>query len=124
MKTSKESLVRVNISKPADTYLEELASRCNVDFEAGKVNRATLASWIILWFKSQEKDKHIGMIQQAHFDPLKHLESLVKKMKSSKSKSLSSEELAEALAPIAKKERSSDRRQKAGKKSTSGSFDH
>ena len=124
MKTTKEALVRVNISKPADTYLEELANRCNVDFEAGKVNRATLASWIILWFKSQEKDKHIGLIQQAHFDPLKHLESLVKKMKSSKTKSLSSEELAKALAPIAVKDRASGRKSKIGKKPTSGSFDH
>ena len=103
MKSNKEALARVNISSEAHAYLEELTQKCNLNFEAGKVNRSTLASWMVLWFKSQEKTKHISMIQKAHFDPLKHLESLVKKLKSSGSKNMSPEDLALALAPIAKK---------------------
>ena len=103
MKSNKDALARVNISMQAHDYLEELTQRCNLDFEAGKVSRSTLASWMVLWFKSQEKAKHISMIQKAHFDPLKHLESLVKKLKSQGSDSMSPEDLALALAPIAKK---------------------
>ena len=106
MKKPKGGLVRTNITREADAYLEKLSKRANTDFEAGRVNKSSLASWIVMWFEAQEKDKHISMIQKAHFDPLKHLENLVKKMKSSGAESMSAEDMALALAPMAQKSRS------------------
>ena len=106
MKDTKEALARANISREADVYLEDLSKRCNLGFEAGKVTKSSLATWIIQWFQSQEKEKHITIIQQDHFDPLKHLEGIVKKMKSKKTKFMNHEDLTTALAPIAKLDRS------------------
>ena len=76
-------LVRANITKTADASLQEMIHQCNENFESGRVTKASLNSWIIEHYKGALFKKQIEKIREDHFEPIKHLQQLIKKIQKS-----------------------------------------
>jgi hypothetical protein len=76
-----EEIYRVTVTKSADEALEKIIRQVNENFEAGKVNRSQVVTWILLNFSKNLSDSVIQEIRGDHFDELALLESLFKKAK-------------------------------------------
>ena len=72
---------RVIISKDASQYLDEVAVKVNSGFEAGKVTRPQIVSWVLRRFAEVAGDDDIQELRAAHFDRIAYLEALLKRAK-------------------------------------------
>jgi hypothetical protein len=77
----KEQAIKITISKEAAEGLTEIRDRVNEGFEAGKVHRQDIASWIISKFSSSCTDHDIQEIRFANYDEIAMLESLYRRAK-------------------------------------------
>jgi hypothetical protein len=75
------AISRVIISNEAGSSLDELLARVNDQFEAGKVSRPQLVSWILRRFAEACGESEIKEIRAAHFDRIAYLEALLKRAK-------------------------------------------
>ena len=78
-----ENNAKITVTKAAEKAVSEVVCRVNDGFEAGRVNRQDVASWILLKFKETFGAEEIGQIRAIHIDEIAFLESLLKKAKES-----------------------------------------
>jgi hypothetical protein len=76
-----ESQSRVIISQESNRVLDGLALRVNTGFDAGKVTRPQILSWVLKRFAETAEDDEIQELRAAHFDKIAYLEALVKRAK-------------------------------------------
>jgi hypothetical protein len=88
-------LAKIAISISSEEALTKAFDIVNLDFDGGRVSKADLASWLISQGARGMDQTVIQEIRQAHFNQVKYLENLVKKMKASGRDSLRSEEIAD-----------------------------
>jgi len=81
--TGAEELFRINISKVAEDSLGKVLRRVNDGFEAGKVTRHELASWMLSRFSEVIADEQIREVRAEFFDEIALLEAILKKAKKS-----------------------------------------
>jgi len=79
MKT--EEIVKITVSKEAEEKLMAVIEKVNNGFDAGKVNRQDLASWVLIRFAKECGLETIKEIRQDHFDEFAVLESILKRSK-------------------------------------------
>ncbi len=78
-----EETYRLTVSKSAEQALMSIMERVNDGFEAGRVNRTDLASWVLIKFAERISDGDIREIRSEHFNELALLESIYKRAKDS-----------------------------------------
>ena len=83
LKTEEETSAKITVTKAAEKAVSEVVLRVNDGFDAGRVNRQDVASWILLKFKETFGIEEIGHIRAIHIDEIAFLESLLKKAKES-----------------------------------------
>ena len=76
-----EEIYRVGISGFAEKALAKLLERVNDGFEAGRVNRTQITSWLVLKASHEITEQEILDIRSEHFDEVAVLEALLKKTK-------------------------------------------
>lgn len=76
-----EEVVKITMSKEAETQLTRVMERVNDGFEAGRINRQELASWAVLRFAQECNADVIRSIRQEHFDEVAFLESVLRRGK-------------------------------------------
>jgi hypothetical protein len=76
-----ETVVKITISKESEQRLADVLERVNDGFEAGKVNRQDLASWVIRRFAEECDADIIKAIRQEYFDEFAFLEGILKRSK-------------------------------------------
>jgi len=76
-----DALAKIAITKEADRHVINILSRVNSEFEAGRVSKQDLISWIILKFAREISDGDIETIRVDHFDEMAFFDFLYKKAK-------------------------------------------
>ena len=71
----------ISVSKEAEGAIAEVLEKVNNGFEAGKVNRSQVASWMIMRLRDTFTEKDILAIRSAHFDEISLLESILRQAK-------------------------------------------
>ena len=77
----KEDITKIPITKEAEKLFSELVELANKGFEAGRIGRRDVASWIIARFHKTHTDGDIREMRQDHLSEELLLESFYKKMK-------------------------------------------
>ena len=81
LKTESENSIKITVTKEAGEILSDLVVKVNEGFDAGKINRQDLASFIIGKFKSLFTEKDLSQLRQIHFDDAAMLEAMYRKMR-------------------------------------------
>lgn len=76
-----QGISRVIISHESSRCLDELASKVNTGFEAGKVTRPQILNWVLRHFSETAGESEIQELRAAHFDRIAYLEALLKRAK-------------------------------------------
>jgi hypothetical protein len=76
-----ENSVKITITKEAAEGLTELVVKVNGGFEAGRVHRQDIASWIISKFMASFTEVDVHQIRQLHYDDSSMLEAMYRRMK-------------------------------------------
>lgn len=76
-----QGISRVIISQESSRCLDDLASRVNTGFEAGKVTRPQILNWVLRRFAETAGESEIQEVRAAHFDRIAYLEALLKRAK-------------------------------------------
>lgn len=80
----KEAVVaKITITKLAEESVNQVTSRVNDGFEAGRVNRQEIASWILVKFLETFSDTEVQQIRTAFFNEIALLEAILKRAKQS-----------------------------------------
>jgi hypothetical protein len=80
-KNSDDNFIKITISKESENAAMEIVDKVNSGFEAGKVNRQDVVSWIIMRFKGQFGLEEIKTIRASFANEITLLESIFKKAK-------------------------------------------
>jgi len=75
-----EEVIKITITKEAEKALSEVVKRVNDSFEVGKINRQTVASWLLNKACVELSDAYIKAIRYDNFDPAAALAVLYKKV--------------------------------------------
>lgn len=76
-----EESFRIAVSKKVDEEIGEMIFKVNDGFNAGKVNRPQLVSWILSKFYISMGDAEIKEIRADHFDEISLLDSILRQAK-------------------------------------------
>lgn len=80
-KTNEENFIKITITKDSENAAMEIVDKVNSGFEAGKVNRQDVVSWIIMHFKGQFGLEDVKAIRSSFANEITLLESIFKKAK-------------------------------------------
>lgn len=72
---------RVVVSHEANRQLDELVAKVNDGFDAGRVTRPQVLSWLLRRFAETASEEEIQELRAAHFDRIAYLEALLKRAK-------------------------------------------
>lgn len=81
LKNSDDNFIKITITKESENAAMEIVNKVNSGFEAGKVNRQDVVSWIIMRFKGQFGSEEIKTIRASFANEITLLESIFKKAK-------------------------------------------
>ncbi len=76
-----ENVVKIPVTKEAEKIFSEIVDKVNLGFEAGRVVRRDVASWIIKYFFNRHSDSDIRDLRQEHLSEDILLENFYRKMK-------------------------------------------
>ena len=79
LKTEEEVSAKITVTKAAEKAVSEVVLRVNDGFDAGRVNRQDVASWILIKFKETFGNEEIGQIRAIHIDEIAFLESKLRR---------------------------------------------
>ena len=83
MSQKEEVIAKITVTKEAEEAVSQIVTKVNEGFEAGRVNRQDVASWIISRFIETFSDVEIQQIRAAFFNEIALLEAILKKAKQS-----------------------------------------
>lgn len=83
MNNKEETIVKITVTKEAEEAVSQVVKKVNEGFEAGRVNRQDVASWVLSRFIETISESDIAQIRAAFFNEIVLLEALLKKAKHS-----------------------------------------
>ncbi|MBV2169289.1 MAG: hypothetical protein KUL82_11345, partial [Bdellovibrio sp.] len=83
MINKEEVVAKITVTKEAEEAVSQIVIKVNEGFEAGRVNRQDVASWIISRFIESFSDVEIQQLRSAFFNEIALLEAILKKAKQS-----------------------------------------
>jgi hypothetical protein len=79
---NKEEVVsKITVTREAEEAVSQVVGKVNEGFEAGRVNRQDVASWILSRFVESFSDADVQQIRAAFFNEIALLEAILKKAK-------------------------------------------
>lgn len=81
MSQKEEVIAKITVTKEAEEAVSQIVNKVNDGFEAGRVNRQDVASWIINRSFETFSDVEIQQIRAAFFNEIMLLEAILKKAK-------------------------------------------
>lgn len=76
-----DQITRLSVNKAADKAIGEVLERVNDGFDVGSVNKAQIASWIILRFAASLSADDVSAIRAEHTNEIVLLEHYLRKAK-------------------------------------------
>ncbi len=103
MEQKDELIAKITVTKLAEEAVSQIVGRVNDGFEAGRVNRQDVASWILTRFIETFSDVEIQQIRAAFFNEIALLEAILKRAKQSGNipSELKSALMGQVSAPLA-----------------------
>lgn len=83
MNNKEEMVAKITVTKEAEEAVSLVVGKVNDGFEAGRVNRQDVASWILSRFIEYCSDADVQQIRAAFFNEIALLEAILKKAKQS-----------------------------------------
>lgn len=83
MEEKEETVTKITITKEAEEAVSQIVNRVNDGFDAGRVNRQDVASWILIQYAEGLADADIQQIRSAFFNEIALLEVILKRAKQS-----------------------------------------
>jgi len=83
IKESGEEILKITVTKEAGDSLNTVLSKANEGFDAGKITRQDIASWILIRFEKSFDESDIQQIRNEFFSEKVLLETILKRVKSS-----------------------------------------
>jgi len=80
-RSEQESFIKITITKEAADGLLDFVGKVNDGFEAGRVHRQDVASWIINQFLSSYSDSDLSLIRKNYYNEAVMLEAMYRRMK-------------------------------------------
>lgn len=80
---NEETIAKITITKQAEEAVSQVVHKVNDGFDAGRVNRQDVASWILTRFVESFSDMDIQQIRAAFFNEIALLEAILKRAKQS-----------------------------------------
>lgn len=80
---NEETVVKITVTKQAEEAVSQVVNKVNDGFDAGRVNRQDVASWILTRFVETFSDMDVQLIRSAFFNEIALLEAILKKAKQS-----------------------------------------
>lgn len=81
MEEKDELVTKITVTKQAEEAVSQIVARVNEGFDAGKVNRQDVASWILTRFNGTHADGDIQQIRSDFFNEIALLEAILKRAK-------------------------------------------
>ncbi len=81
MSQREELVAKITVTKEAEEAVSQVVSKVNDGFDAGRVNRQDVASWILTRFIESFSDVEIQQIRGTFFNEIALLEAILKKAK-------------------------------------------
>ncbi len=81
IENKEEVVAKITVTKLAEEAVSQIVNRVNDDFDAGRVNRQDVASWILTRFVETVTDTDIQQIRSAFFNEIALLEAILKRAK-------------------------------------------
>lgn len=81
MNNKEEVVAKITVTKEAEEAVSLIVGKVNAGFEAGRVNRQDVASWILSRFLESVSDADVQQIRSAFFNEIALLEAILKKAK-------------------------------------------
>lgn len=81
MINKEEVVAKITVTREAEEAVSQVVGKVNEGFEAGRVNRQDVASWILSRFIESFSDSDIQQIRAAFFNEIALLEAILKKAK-------------------------------------------
>jgi hypothetical protein len=81
IKQEQENNIKITVTKEAGEILEDLVRKANEGFEAGRISRQDLASFIVERFKATLEEKDLIQLRHLHYDDAAMLQAIAKKMR-------------------------------------------
>lgn len=78
---NEETITKITVTKQAEEAVSQIVSRVNDGFDAGRVNRQDIASWILTHFLETFSDEETQKIRTAFFNEIALLEAILKRAK-------------------------------------------
>ncbi len=78
---SEEAIAKITVTKLAEEAVSQIVSRVNDGYDAGRVNRQDVASWILTRFIETFSEAEVQQIRAAFFNEIALLEAILKKAK-------------------------------------------
>lgn len=94
-----EQLPKIVVTTEADQAMDQMMTAVNLDSSSGRVKKAQLATWIILYFHAKAFSKLIRKIRADHFDEVAHLRSVISQIEEAR-RSNQELKLGELLSPL------------------------
>ncbi len=80
---NEETVVKITVTKQAEEAVSQVVHKVNDGFDAGRVNRQDVASWILTRFVETFSDMDVQQIRAAFFNEIALLEAILKRAKQS-----------------------------------------
>jgi hypothetical protein len=81
MNNKEEIIAKITVTREAEEAVSLVVSKVNDGFEAGRVNRQDVASWILSRFIESFSDADVQQIRAAFFNEIALLEAILKRAK-------------------------------------------
>lgn len=81
MINKEEVVAKITVTREAEEAVSHVVGKVNEGFEAGRVNRQDVASWILSRFIESFSDSDVQQIRAAFFSEIALLEAILKKAK-------------------------------------------
>lgn len=81
MINKEEVVAKITVTREAEEAVSQVVGKVNEGFEAGRVNRQDVASWILSRFIESFSDSDVQQIRAAFFNEIALLEAILKKAK-------------------------------------------
>jgi hypothetical protein len=83
MINKEEVVAKITVTREAEEAVSQVVGKVNEGFEAGRVNRQDVASWILSRFIESFSDSDVQQIRAAFFNEIALLEAILKRAKQS-----------------------------------------
>lgn len=78
---NEETVVKITVTKQAEEAVSHVVNKVNDGFDAGRVNRQDVTSWILTRFVETFSDIEVQQIRAAFFNEIALLEAILKRAK-------------------------------------------